>query len=807
MFALAIAGLRHRLAAFVATFLAVLIGSALLIACGGLFETAIRLSAQPERLAGAPLLVTGPAGFALPDEESETVPYPERSTVDLEAVAAIEDVPGVAAAVPDVSFPAVLPGSGDPALAGHDWRSARLTPYALRAGRAPTAGQVVLDAATAARARLGPGADVTVLVAGVAREFRVSGVVAGPAPAFFFATADARRFTPHPGRADVIGVFPEPGVSAEDLAGRMPAGLTALTGDERGAAEFTGVDGSRLPLILLSAIFGGMVMVVMGLVVWATISLSVRQRQRELALFRATGATPDQARALVVRETMAVAVLACAGGAVLGRLAGGWIFDASVAKGIVPAALEFRQGPIPFAAGVALGLLVPWLTARLAAAAAARTRPVRALVEASIPPVTVHPLRRMAAWVFAAMTVALALTSMFLDVETATAIGGPAVLTGAVAVALWGPELVVWLVDKVSAYPKDAAGEFAVRNVRARATQLTAVLTPVTLAVAIALGNVYSQTTVDDAALSSAVDQFEADAVLTSSAGGVAPSVVAAARKVTTASALVLSSGWVEEPYDEKGSDPSPFVGVSDGAVLATDVDAGSLARLTGDAVALPSDEADDLGVGVGSRVTLRLGDGARVRVRVVALLDDSPSVVVPAGLLAPHTTAGLAPYVLVRGDVSRLPSFPGVTVGDPDVLADAFAEGLGVQAWLNYLLAALALAYAAIACVNTLAVAVLSRRRELAAQRLAGATRPEVTRMLLVEAGFVGAAGLAIGTVIALFTVLPMAISSGSVIPSGPVWVFLAVVAAVFAIVWPVTAVTARLAMRRTPIEAIRQP
>jgi putative ABC transport system permease protein len=807
MISLALAGLRHRLAAFVATFLAVLLGSALLIACGGLFETAIRLNAAPDRLAGAPLLVTGPAGFKLPDEESETVPYAERSTVDLRAVAAIKDVPGVANAVPDISFPAVLPGGDDLMLAGHDWASARLTPYTLRAGDAPHAGEVVLDAATAARAGASPGDKVTLLVAGVRREFRVSGVADGPVTALFFATADARRYTPHPDRADAIGVFPAPGTSVEDLAGRMPAGLTALTGDERGAAEFTGVDGARLPLILLSAIFGAMVMVVMGLVVWATISLSVRQRQRELALMRATGATPDQARALVVRETMVVAALACAGAVVLGWLVGGWIFDATVTRGIVPAALEFRQGPIPFAAGVLLGLLVPWLTARFAAGAAAKTRPVQALVEASIPPVTVHPLRRLAAQVFAAMTVGLALTSMFLDSETATATGGPAVLTGAIAVALWGPELVVWLVDKVSPHAKVPAGRLAVLNVRARATQLAAVLTPITLAVAIALGNVYSQTTVDDEALATSVDQFEADAVLTSSAGGIAPSVVSKARSSVTASALVLSSGWVEEPYDEKGSDPTPFVGISDGDVLATEVSAGSLKDLRGDTVALPADEADDMGVGVGSKVTLRLGDGSRGRANVVALLDDGPSVVVPADLLAPHTTAGLPQYVLVRGDVSKLPAYPGVTVGDPDVLEAAFAEGLGVQAWINYLLAALALAYAAIACVNTLAVAVLSRRREFAAQRLAGATRHEVTRMLLLEAALVGGAGLVLGTAISLFTVLPMAIASGAVIPSGPVWVFLLVIVTVFAIVWPVTAVSARMAMHRKPIEAISQP
>jgi putative ABC transport system permease protein len=809
---LALAGLRHRAAAFVAVFLAVLLGSALVVACGGLFETAIRLSAQPQRLAGAPLVVTGPAGFKLPDEESETVAYAERSSVPLSAVGEIARVRGVAAAVPDISFPAVLPGEST-ALAGHAWTSARLTPYELRSGRAPEAGQVVVDTATAARAHVRVGDEVTLLVGGAKHEFRVAGTADGPVTAMFFADSDARRYTPHPDRADVIGVLPAPGTSVEDLAGRMPAGLTVLTGDERGAAEFTGIDGSRLPLILLSAIFGGMVLVVMSLVVWATISLSVRQRQRELALLRATGATPDQARQLVVRETLVVAVLACVGGALLGRFMGAGIFSATTAKGIVPAALEFRQGPVPFAAGAVLGLVVPWLTARLAAGVAARTKPVQALADASLPATTVHPVRRLAALVFAALTVLLAMTTVFFDADTASAVGGPAVLTGAIAVALFGPELVVWLLDRAAPLVRrlsPRAGDLAMLNSRARAAQFAAVLTPLVLASAIALGNVYSQTTMDDEALATSVDQFQADAVLTSSAGGIAPSVLADVqntRGVTAASALVLSQGWVEEPYDGNGSDPSPFVGISNGDVLATPVSAGSLRNLRGRSVALPADEADDLGVGVGSTVTLRQGDGSRSKVKVVALLDDGPSVVVPADLLAPHTTGGLPTYALVRGDTSALTAAPGVRIGDEDALEDAFAHGLDVQAWINYLLAGLALAYAAIAAINALAVALLSRRRELAAQQLAGSTRREVTSMLLVEAAVVAGAGLALGTVISLFTVLPMAIATGAVIPSGPVWVFFGVAVALFAIVWPVTLVAARVAMRRRPIEAIAQP
>ena len=79
VFNLALASLRYRAAASLASFVAVLIGCGLLIACAGLFETAIVLQAQPQRLAAAPVVVGGSSAFKLPDEESEMVPYAERA--------------------------------------------------------------------------------------------------------------------------------------------------------------------------------------------------------------------------------------------------------------------------------------------------------------------------------------------------------------------------------------------------------------------------------------------------------------------------------------------------------------------------------------------------------------------------------------------------------------------------------------------------------------------------------------------------------------------------------------------------------
>ncbi|MGC7098312.1 ABC transporter permease [Amycolatopsis lurida] len=841
VFRLALSSLRFRAAASLASFVAILIGCGLLIACAGLFQTAIVLQAQPQRLAAAPVVAGGSPGFQLPDEESEVVPYAERARLTPDQVTAIGAVEGVDRVVADVSFPAVLREGGDASvLSGHGWESAALGAYQLREGSGPQSpGQVVLDAASAASAGVKPGASIDLAVSGGKQTFTVTGIAepgqAVRAPAFFFSAADVQRFATHPGSVDLVGVFPAEGTDAAGLAARIAErvpGVNVLTGDDRGAAEFPGVAGSRLPLILLAAVFGGMVLVVMALVVSATISLTVRQRQQELALLRATGATPRQVHRMVVAETMVVGALGAAGGALLGSLIGNQIFGTSASLGIVPEELVFQQDIIAFAAGIVATLAITFAAAWFAALAAARARPIQALAEAAIPSVTVNPLRRMGALVFAAATVLLAGTTVFMPADTASAIGGPAVLTGAIAVALLGPEVMAFVADRGGPFIRRIAGPdatLAVLNTRARAVAFAAALTPITLACAVALGNVYSMTTVQSAQVSSYAGQLRADAVVSTTAGGIRAEDVEQLRATPGGGAVspfVTSSGWIEEPYDGNGSDPLRLLGIAaedqGGSVLATEVTSGSLKDLRGDSVALPEGVAEGLEIQLGQQITMRLGDGERARVTVVALLDSPSSyasMVLPADLLAAHSTSGLPERVLVTAaagqDVDNLVSaladrvadWPGATVGDGDALTESFQAGADVEAMINYLLAVLAIAYAAIAAVNTLAVAVLARRREFGAQRLAGADRRQVRRMLFIEGGIVATTGLVLGVVISLCTVLPMALTTGEIIPSGPVWVFPAVVLAVFLIVWPVTALSARLAMRRSPIEAVTLP
>jgi putative ABC transport system permease protein len=815
MIRLALTGLRFRAAAFLAIFIAVLLGSALLAAAGGLLETGLRLNASPQRLAAAPIVVTGRPAYQPPNGNG-SVPYAERHSVNAGVVEELARTADVARVVPDMSFPAVV-APGKDTLLGHGWASAALAPYKLMSGHAPGVGEVVLDRRLASS---DVGSRVTVIVRGEPREFVLAGIASGAVetPSIFFNDVQAREFSGR--RVDAIGVFPARGVSASELAERLelPAGVVALTGHDRGPAEFAGV-ATSLPLIIMSGVFGGMVAVVMALVVSATIGLSVRQRRRELALLRASGATPAQVKKLVVAETMLVSLLALVAGLLLGRTMGGWIFGLLTGSGIVPSALRFDQGPLPFAGAAVLTIAVVRVAVGVAAGRAARIRPIQALAEAAIPPVAVGRVRLIIGAVFAALTVGIGGSTVFMSPTNAAAIGGPAVLTGSIAVAVLGPVVIrAMLIPRITAWleRRGTSGVLAVVNLRVRAVQFAAVLVPIMLATAIAVGNIYSTTTQQKAAVEAYTDNLAADVVVTSGTGGIPSGWIERVRSVegvSAASELVRSKGWIEQPYDTSHtSDPWPLLGIN-GPVYRGKVRAGSLDELTGDTVALPPGVASRLKVGVGSEIGVRLGDDALVKVRVVALVEGPSgyeSLLLPSVLLAAHTTAGMADQILVRTSSedkvrSALASLPGATVGSRELLAAEYDAGLGVDAWIAYLLAGIAIAYAAIASINTIAVGVLDRRREFGLQRLTGSTRRQIGRMLLLESLVVAVFGLVLGLVAACFSIFPIAMATrGWPLPSGPLWILPIWIAVVLLLVLPTTALTARLAMRPRPMAAI---
>ncbi|WP_329008189.1 ABC transporter permease [Micromonospora rifamycinica] len=841
--------LRYRKLAFIATFVAVFFGVALIVACGGLMETGIRLAVPPQRLAAADVVVSGKQTYGVPKKDPQdtkdikSVPLAERYWIDPGLVGKIQEVPGVERAVAEASFAATVVRDGAPVIVGtqslgHGWDSAQLGPYRLD-GQPPTqSGQVVLDRAVARLAGAKVGDRVDVVAGGVTSSFQVSGIATPPGEAdqtaLFFSGDDERRLNPHTGSADAIGVVAKPGTDLDALRGRIERTLAdrklvVLTGDDRGTAEFPEAVGGQAQLIPLSGVFAGMTVFVAIFVVASTLGLSVQQRQKEIALLRSIGATPRQIRKMVRREALVVAVGAAILGVVPGVVLGPLLYHIVAEAGVISPVVEFHQGFLPYLIGPVVGIFAALMAANVAGRRPAKTRPTAGIAEAALQRKWVSWPRVVFAILFFGGGFALLLvTAIAMRGAVASATAGPAVMCWAIAIALISPGL-TRLLAAILSVPARAffglAGYLGTINVRVRAVRVASAVTPIMLAVGLALANFYLQTTQNEAAERYYSDNLRADVVLSSTTGGFPADTVETLRSapgVQAVSAYVTSAGWINKPYDGSHVEsPWPLQGVNGASaadITGVRTTAGNLADLTGATVALPEVAGKNLSVGVGDQITLRLGDRSAVDLRVVALYpakEGFETIMLPAELLAAHSTTGLARQILVTAAPGtdrdalaasvrqKLAGQPGTLIEDHDAIT-TFAERTKTLAWVNYLLVALVAGYTMISVANTLIVATAGRRRELGMQRLIGATRQQALQMLGVEAGMITIIGVILGTIASVVTLLPFsAVVLGRPVPSGSIFIYIAVVAGAAGLTFAATLLPGRRAMLSRPAEA----
>ncbi|MFS1305288.1 ABC transporter permease [Streptosporangium longisporum] len=822
MWRLALRTLQFRKDVFAAVFTAMFLGAVMISAAGALMETGVREVLPPQRLAGAPIVIVGDPSYAMPkadprDEDTEWTRLTERVRLGAALLDTVRALPGVERVIGDLSFPATVLLGDRPAATGHDWSSAVLAPYRLRQGAAPAGpGDVVLDSATAGRSGLRAGDSVRIAVAGVTRVYRVTGVAA-PAggreitgAALFFSSPDARHLAGHPGTVDAAAVLPDPGTDAAALRARIQDTLrghaaVTLTGDRRGLAEFPGGRDGAENLVVISGVTAGITFMVALLAVASTLGMSVENRGREMALLRGMGTSRARIRRMVLAEAMTVSAVAVVPGSLLGPYLGHRLFRLLVADGVVPEVMPFQQGWAPVLTSVVVCLL---------AAAAAAFFPAR---RASLVPAVGRPagaaLRgRPLGPVRSAITVACLGGGAALAVSVVVAPRPPAagtatltVLALSVGMALVAPLTTRAMTDALRQPVRALFGQIghlAILNARARTVRVAAAATPIMLVTGIALSNVYLQTSPADAAERVYVEQLRADVVLTAGTGGLASGVLDRVRSVpgvAGASEFVTGTAFLERPYDVwQNDDGWPVQGITAEAaesVTAFRLVAGSLADLRGNSVALAEGHALQLGRDLGDTVTMRLGDGHAVDLRVVALLSARPgdeTILMPASLLAPHTTAGLPPQILVRaatpGAVPAVRAalaemggtIPGMRVSDASVLSVVHTERQRTRAWVNYLFIGTMLAFVVISVISIQAAGAARRGREFGLQRLIGSSRGQVLRMMGIEGVLVAVIGVVLGTVVFVPVLLLFTIAiSGSPLPSGPVYLYVIVVCA----------------------------
>ena len=144
--------------------------------------------------------------------------------------------------------------------------------------------------------------------------------------------------------------------------------------------------------------------------------------------------------------------------------------------------------------------------------------------------------------------------------------------------------------------------------------------------------------------------------------------------------------------------------------------------------------------------------------------------------------------------------------VGGADIIAAAEDANADTQAWVNYLLLGLVIAFAAFAVLNTLMLAIRGRSREYALLQLIGASRLQVRRMMRIEALLLVVLGWTVGAAVAAATLMPFAYAVYRVVPAQPPSGHRGSRArsARRCLAWLATMVPTRGTMRTRPVDAI---
>jgi hypothetical protein len=216
------------------------------------------------------------------------------------------------------------------------------------------------------------------------------------------------------------------------------------------------------------------------------------------------------------------------------------------------------------------------------------------------------------------------------------------------------------------------------------------------------------------------------------------------------------------------------------------------------------------MGVRVGSRVTAYLPDGTPYRATVSALYSRSLAVgdvLIPGSVAAGHTgtAPGFTEILVSGGSASGLAAIaaanPGTRVDSPRVYNEQSDEATAQNGFANNLLLGVIALLAAVAVVNTLVMATLSRRRLVALLGRVGATRGQLAAMFGWQALFVAVTGIVAGVAAGLVTLLTVTrVVTGSWAPDIATGDALALIAVVAALTAGATLIPFRAMARTQP-------
>ncbi|MCM3264756.1 ABC transporter permease [Streptomyces thermoviolaceus] len=752
-------------------------------------------------------------------------------------------VPGAASAIGVVEgFTAIadkhgeLIGGGFRSKGGNYWGDDDPR-YPLVAGTAPHGkGQVLIDSKTAQRAGYRVGDTVRISVDGPVLTPTISGifttddgnVTAGGSLALFD-TATAQQLFGKPGSYDEIDVKAKPGtgqsVLKQQLDTALPKGLTqATTADQLASDQARAIADSMSSLKNGLLVFAGIALFVGTFIIANTFTMLVAQRTKELALLRAIGASRRQVTRSVLIEAFVVGAVAAVVGLVAGIGIGAGMHSllGSFGSTVPDGPLVVTPGTV--VAAFAVGILVTMLAAWLPARRAAKIPPVAAMSSVHATATTKSlVLRNTLGALLAAAGAGLVLVATTMSGDSGQApmgLGAVLLITGVfVLTPLLSRPVIAAAAPVLRAF--GVAGKLArlnaVRNPRRTAATASALMIGLTLITGM---------TVVANSMQLAVEKLAASAIradyLVSMANGndLSPDVerkLKATEGVTAVSPMRNAISRIDGATE--------FLTGVDGAAFGELTDlpvADGTFTVGGTTVVVDGDTAEDHHWTAGSRFTVSYEDGRKQELTVAGVYRANEmirGILMDKDTLAPHQTDPADMQIMVKtadgpGDavkarlVKAAGSNPAILIQDRQDISDGIARSVTLVLNMLYGLLAMAVIVAVLGVVNTLAMSVVERAREIGMLRAIGVDRAGVKRMVRLESLVISLFGGVLGIVLGVFFGWAAGSLAGDrletyelVLPWGRMAVFLllAGVVGVLAALWP-----ARRAARLNMLRAI---
>ncbi|MER7177727.1 ABC transporter permease [Streptomyces mesophilus] len=782
--------------------------------------------------------------------EPEAKPGAFKTALDDKLVGRIAELPGAESVRPTVNGRATLAAKdGDPVNADADWHNLAVNYapgkdgkdplYPLTKGRAPaSAGELALDAKTAEKAGYRIGDTVRFATDGPALTKKLVGLVSTDDPRVtaggtlaLFDTATAQKLFTAPGFYDEITVGARPGTDEGKLTADVRALLpqdgaaTATSGEALAAQQSRDIAQNTGALTKALLVFAGIALFVGVFIIANTFTMLIAQRTREIALLRAVGASRKQVVRSVLVEAALLGLAASAAGFALG------LGIASVLPSLLNAGgAGLPDGPLvispsalvwSLAVGVVVTVFAAWLPSRKAA----RIAPVEAMSTVDAAPA---PRSLKVRNVLGALLVVGGMPFMLYvaglkkpaEVDLLTALFGAGLfLVGLIVLAplLSRPFIALSgrLTERLHGVSGKLAKENALRNPRRTAATASALM----IGLCMITGLTVAAQSADRAVAAEATTGLAADYRISNSAyRGIeadAADKVARVPGVSAAAPVASAMGQTASGYlNLTGGDPGTL-----GKVTDLRFTSGALTDVGPGKVAVSQELAKERGLAVGDTFKAELGgrfvDGERKGATektftVVGVFEKNRTVEEALGSLddvLPYAVDKRLDEVLVKADGGAsassldgkirdaLGNSPLLKVQDRDQIVAQETGAVGTVLNMMYGLLGMAVLIAVLGVVNTLAMSVFERTREIGMLRAIGLDRAGIRQMVRLESVIICLFGAALGIGSGIFLAWLNSGVAGGGLPAYEtvlpwlrlgLFVVLALVVGVLAAIWP---------------------